>query len=71
MTKLAARLAQPCPTCGHAGFDPRQKISVKEAAELNNVSEASFRRHHSDLIKQVSPNRQAVDLGDAYTLPKK
>jgi hypothetical protein len=63
--------AQPCPTCGgHAGFDdPRRKISVKQAAEIASLSEASFRRHFRHLIHQISPNRQAVELGDAYTLP--
>ena len=35
----------------------RKKISVREAAELNDLSEDSFRRHHSALIKRVSPRR--------------
>jgi hypothetical protein len=54
--KLAAELA------------PRRKISVREAAELNNVSEDTFRRRYAHLIKQISPRRQAVDLSDALAV---
>jgi hypothetical protein len=43
----------------------KKKISVKEAAELNNISEDTFRRRYRHLIKQVSPKRDAVVLGDA------
>ena len=43
----------------------KRKISVKEAAKLNDMSEDSFRRHHRNLIKQVSARRDAVELGDA------
>jgi hypothetical protein len=46
----------------------RRKISVGEAAELNNVSEDTFRRRFKHLIKQISPNRQAVDLADALAI---
>ena len=46
----------------------RRKISVREAAELNNVSEDTFRRRHPDLIKKVSPRRDAVTLGDALAV---
>jgi hypothetical protein len=45
-----------------------RKISVREAAELNNVSEDTFRRRHPDLIKKVSPRRDAVKLGDALAI---
>jgi len=47
----------------------RRKISVREAAELNDVSEATFRRRYPHLIRQISPRRQAVELGDAIDLP--
>jgi hypothetical protein len=47
----------------------RRKISVREAAELNDVSEATFRRRYPHLIRQVSQRRQAVELGDAIDLP--
>jgi hypothetical protein len=46
----------------------RRKISVKEAAELNDVSEATFRRRHSHLIKKISPRRDGVELGDALAI---
>jgi hypothetical protein len=45
-----------------------RKISVREAAELNNISEDTFRRRHGALIKQISPRRQAVDLSDALAI---
>jgi hypothetical protein len=43
----------------------KRKISVRAAAELNDLSEDTFRRRYPHLIKQVSPNRGAVELGDA------
>lgn len=46
----------------------RRKISVRNAAELNNVSEDTFRRRYSHLIKKVSPHRDAVELGDALAV---
>jgi hypothetical protein len=46
----------------------KQKIPVKKAAELNDMSEDSFRRHYSHLIKKVSPRRDAVELGDALAV---
>lgn len=46
----------------------KQKISVKKAAELNDISEDSFRRHHSDVIQRVSPRRDAVELGAALSI---
>jgi hypothetical protein len=49
-------------------LDLQRKISVKRAAELNDMSEDSFRRHYSHLIKKVSPRRSAVELGDALAV---
>jgi hypothetical protein len=46
----------------------RRKISVREAAELNNISVDTFRRRHANLIKQISPRRQAVALEDALAI---
>jgi hypothetical protein len=46
----------------------KQKIPVKKAAALNDMSEDSFRRHYSHLIKKVSPRRDAVELGDALAI---
>jgi hypothetical protein len=50
-------------------LDLRQQINVKAAAALNDLSEASFRRHYSHLIRKVTPRRDAVELGDALALP--
>jgi hypothetical protein len=46
----------------------RRKISVKAAAQLNDLSEDTFRRRYPHLIKQVSPRRQAVELSDALAI---
>jgi hypothetical protein len=46
----------------------KQKIPVKKAASLNDMSEDSFRRHYSHLIKKVSPRRDVVELGDALAI---
>jgi hypothetical protein len=46
----------------------KRKISVAEAAALNDVSEDTFRRRYSHLIKKVSPRRDAVELGDALAI---
>ena len=39
-------------------------VSVREAAEYLNLSEDSFRRHYQDIIRKVSPRRDAVKLRD-------
>jgi hypothetical protein len=46
----------------------RQKVSVKKAAALNDMSEDTFRRNHGHLIKKVSQRRDAVELGDALAV---
>ena len=48
----------------------RRKIGVREAAELNGVSEATFRRHYGHLIKKISARRDVVELRDALDLPQ-
>jgi hypothetical protein len=63
---LLARLFAGLP----AELALRQKIKVKEAAELNSMSEDTFRRRHGNLIQQISPRRQAVELGDALNIGK-
>ena len=47
----------------------RRRIKVREAAELNDMSEASFRRHYGHLIKKMTARRDGVTLADALTLP--
>jgi hypothetical protein len=49
----------------------RRKISVRQAAELNGISEDTFRRHFWYLIKKITPRRDGVMLSDALELPKK
>jgi hypothetical protein len=44
--------------------EKRRRISVRQAAELKNISEDTFRRHYRSLIRQESPRRQSVALGD-------
>jgi hypothetical protein len=50
-------------------LEQRRKISVKEAAGMNDLSEASFRRHYKHLIRKISPRRDVVALSDAIALP--
>jgi hypothetical protein len=47
----------------------KRKITTKEAAELNGVSEEMFKRHYRHLIRKIGPRRLAVELGDAINLP--
>ncbi len=47
---------------------PLRKISVAEAAELNGISEATFRRRYRHLMKRISPRRLVVALSDALNL---
>jgi hypothetical protein len=53
-----------------ADLAPRRKVSVREAAALNDLSEDSFRRHYSHLIKSITPRRQVVALADALAIGK-
>jgi hypothetical protein len=46
-----------------------KKIKVSEAAALNDLNERTFRKYYSHLIRRISPNRDAVALGDAIDLP--
>ena len=46
----------------------RRKVSVKEAARINNVSVDTFKRRYPHLIKKISPRRDAVELGDALAI---
>jgi hypothetical protein len=49
-------------------LDLKKKISVKRAAELSGVSEDTFRRHFSHLIRKISPRRDVVELGDVIAI---
>ena len=46
----------------------RKKVSVKQAAEIAGMTEPTFRRHYSHLIKQLSPGVQGVTLGDVLNI---
>ena len=46
----------------------RQKITVQEAAELNGISEDTFRRRYRHLIKKLGLRCDRVELGDALDL---
>jgi hypothetical protein len=50
-------------------IERRKKLTVREAAKLNTLSEDTFRRHYGHLIKKISPRRDVVELGDAIDLP--
>ena len=41
-------------------------VSVPEAAEYLNISVDTFKRHYSQLIRKVSPRRDAVKLRDLF-----
>ena len=47
----------------------KRKITTREAAELNGVSEDMFKRHYRHLIRKIGPRRLAVVLRDAIELP--
>jgi hypothetical protein len=49
-------------------LERKRKISVKVAAELNDIHEDTFRAQYPHLIKKISPRRDAVELGDALDI---
>jgi hypothetical protein len=49
-------------------LDLERKISVAEAARLNNVSVDTFLRHHRRLVRKISPRRNVVRLADALAI---
>jgi hypothetical protein len=67
------REMKPNPTASTATalspLELKRKISTKEAAELNGVSEDFLKRNYKHLIRKIGPRRNAVELGDAITLP--
>ena len=69
-SKRPRPLAMVVPTIAGAPtvLDLERKISVREAAALNNISEDTFHRHYRHLVKQISPRRGVVRLGDALAI---
>jgi hypothetical protein len=47
-----------------SALDLEKHVSVAEAAEYLNISVDTFKRHYSELIRKVSPRRDAVKLRD-------
>jgi hypothetical protein len=62
-------LAVPHALADLSPIERRKKIKVREAAAMNDLSEATFRRRFPHLIKKITPRRDVVELGDAITLP--
>jgi hypothetical protein len=58
----------PAPSNKRVELSPElerhKRISVPQAAELRNISADTFRRRYRHLIRQESPRRQTVKLGD-------
>ena len=50
-------------------IDPLDRIiSISRASELNDLSEDSLRRHHSDKIIELSPRRKGMRMRDALMM---
>jgi hypothetical protein len=64
--KTASALSK---TAGLTPLELKRKIPVPEAAALNSMHPATFKRHYKHLIRKISPRREAVELGDAINLP--
>jgi hypothetical protein len=47
----------------------KKKVSVSDAAAINDVHPATFKRHYAHLIKKIGKRREVVELGDAINLP--
>jgi hypothetical protein len=45
-------------------LERHRMVSVPLAAQLMGISEDTFERHYAHLIRQVSPRRKAVRVGD-------
>jgi hypothetical protein len=61
-------MPEPAKKALPSHLELRRKISVKEAAKLNDVCEDTFRRRYPQLIVRISPRRDAVALGDALAV---
>jgi hypothetical protein len=58
----------PSPTDHTVTLSPemerRRLVTVAQAAVLKAISEEAFRNHFAHLIRQITPGRQGVRLGD-------
>jgi hypothetical protein len=61
LPKLSALVVQlPSLTA----LDLERHISVREAAAFKGISEDTFKRHYSNLIRKQSPRRNTVKVRD-------
>ena len=58
----------PAPTTRKLELSPelerKRFITIDEAAELKSISRDTFLRHYSHLVRELSPRRKGVRLGD-------
>jgi hypothetical protein len=46
-------------------------IPLPQAAKISSLSVDSLKRHHADLLVQLSPRREGMRVGDALMLNRK
>ena len=51
-----------------ARFELDRILSIDEVVALSGLSRDTIRRHHSHLIRRLSPRRLGIRLGDALTM---
>jgi hypothetical protein len=49
-------------------FELDRILSIDEVVALSGLSRDTIRRHHSHLIRRLSPRRLGIRLGDALTM---
>lgn len=65
---MITKTTTPLALASLSPIERKRKISVQEAAALNDIHESTFRRHYSHLIRKISPRRDVVELGDALAV---
>jgi hypothetical protein len=62
----------PAPTDYRVALSPEQErkriVTIAQAAEILAISEDTFRRRYSHLIKSLSPRRRGVSIGDVFDI---
>jgi hypothetical protein len=51
-----------------AKFELDRILSIDEVVALSGLSRDTIRRHHSHLIRRLSPRRLGIRLGDALSM---
>jgi hypothetical protein len=49
-------------------FEFERILSIDEVVALSGLSRDTIRRHHSHLIRRLSPRRLGIRLGDALSI---